>query len=59
MQSFYAQTGWKFVTGGGSGDLVAVYFTSAERGFVAGDKGYFAQTTDGGKTWKKQFIYTE
>ena len=33
-------------------DLVAIYFTSAERGFVAGDNGYLASTVDGGKTWK-------
>lgn len=33
-------------------DLVAVYFTSAETGWVAGDNGYLASTTDGGLTWK-------
>ena len=55
----YAQAGWNSLKSGSINDLVAVYFTSAERGFIAGDKGYFAQTTDGGKTWKKQFIYTE
>ncbi len=54
-----AQAGWQMVNSGNSSDLVAVYFTSAERGFIAGDKGYFAQTTNGGKTWTKQFIYTE
>ena len=58
-QIFYAQSSWKALQSGSSGDLVAIYFLSAERGFVAGDKGYFAQTIDGGKTWKKQFIYTE
>lgn len=58
-QAFHAQTGWRTIRNGESGDLVAVYFTSSDRGFVAGDNGYFAQTTDGGKTWKKQFIYTE
>ncbi len=33
------------------GDLVAVYFTSSSRGWIAGDNGYLASTTDGGKTW--------
>ena len=54
-----AQGGWQTLNSGSSSDLVAVYFTFAERGFIAGDKGYFAQTTNGGKTWTKQFIYTE
>jgi len=57
-QSFYAQSGWKTVKSGSPGDLVAVYFTSAERGFVAGDKGFLAQTNDGGETWTKQSIGT-
>ncbi len=54
-----AQSSWKIIKPATTSDLVAVYFTSADRGFVAGDKGYFAQTSDGGKTWSKQFIYTE
>ncbi|CAN5634695.1 hypothetical protein BH24ACI2_BH24ACI2_02720 [soil metagenome] len=54
-----AQSGWTFNKSGGAGDLVTVFFTSAERGFVAGDDGYFAYTTNGGKTWSKQFVYTE
>lgn len=58
-QAFYPQSGWNTIENGATGDLVAVYFTSAERGFVAGDKGYFAQTTDGGRTWAKQFVSTE
>lgn len=58
-QSFYTQSNWNAVkSGGASGDLVAVYFTSADRGFVAGDGGYLAQTNDGGKTWTKQSIGT-
>lgn len=55
----FAQSGWNPLKSGTPSDLVAVYFTSAERGFIAGDKGYFAQTTNGGKNWSKQFIYTE
>jgi photosystem II stability/assembly factor-like uncharacterized protein len=34
-------------------DLVAVYFTSADRGWVAGDDGYLASTNNGGRTWDK------
>jgi photosystem II stability/assembly factor-like uncharacterized protein len=36
-----------------------VFFASAERGFIAGDKGYFTFTIDGGKNWVKQFINTD
>ncbi len=54
-----AQTAWKTVKSGGANDLVAVFFTSAERGFVAGDKGYFNFTTNGGRSWEKQFVNTE
>lgn len=54
-----AQNAWKTVKSGAAGDLIAVFFTSAERGFVAGDKGYFTFTTNGGKSWEKQFVNTE
>jgi photosystem II stability/assembly factor-like uncharacterized protein len=39
-------------------DLVAIYFTSATRGFVAGDSGYLASTADGGRTWRKYPLNT-
>jgi photosystem II stability/assembly factor-like uncharacterized protein len=42
----------------GNGDLVAVYFTSAEKGWIAGDDGYLASTTNGGKTWTKSALNT-
>jgi len=54
-----AQNAWKTVKSDAAGDLIAVFFTSAERGFVAGDKGYFTFTTNGGKSWEKQFVNTE
>ena len=57
-QISFAQSNWASVKSGSAGDLVAVYFNSAERGFVAGDNGYLAQTNDGGKTWTKQNIET-
>jgi photosystem II stability/assembly factor-like uncharacterized protein len=45
-------------TGDEPGDLVAVYFTSPNRGFAAGDKGYLASTNDGGKSWSKYPLNT-
>jgi photosystem II stability/assembly factor-like uncharacterized protein len=53
-----AQTGWTVNRAKGSGDLVAVFFTSNEKGWVAGDNGYLAFTIDGGKSWVKQDIGT-
>jgi photosystem II stability/assembly factor-like uncharacterized protein len=48
-----AQSGWKQNASKTSVDLVAVYFTSADRGWVAGDNGYLASTENGGATWNK------
>ncbi len=39
-------------------DLVAIYFTSATRGFIAGDEGFLAATSDGGRTWQKHTLST-
>ncbi len=54
----FAQTGWIAHSPIGKVDLVTVYFTSATRGFAAGDDGYLASTSDGGKTWTKYFLNT-
>ncbi len=59
VQTLNAQTGWVSNTIGGSSDLVTVFFTSSERGFAAGDDGYFAYTTNGGRVWSKQIIDTK
>jgi len=56
--SMPAQSRWSVSSTAEKGDLVAVYFTSAERGFIAGDAGYLASTTDGGKTWTKYPLNT-
>lgn len=56
--SIAAQQTWKVGKVDGSGDLVTVFFTSAERGWVAGDNGYLASTTDGGKSWTKYPLNT-
>ena len=47
-----AQTGWTASRAATGGDLVAVYFTTADNGWIAGDNGYLASTSDGGRTWK-------
>ena len=49
-----AQGSWNSVKSNGSGDLIAVFFTSSERGWIGGDGGYLAMTTDGGKNWMTQ-----
>src|SRR4051812_41935199 len=46
-----AQTVWTRQHVNASGDLNVVYFTSGDRGWVAGDGGFLAQTRDGGGTW--------
>lgn len=47
----YSQS-WKVHSSGHSGDLVAIYFTTSSKGFIAGDDGYLASTLDGGRTWQ-------
>jgi len=47
------QGGWLVNSTKAPVDLVAVYFTSAEKGWIAGDEGYLASTVNGGKTWDK------
>lgn len=59
FSNLYAQQGWSVVKTGEPEDLITVYFTDSKRGFAAGDNGYFIYTTDGGKNWQKQFVYTE
>ncbi len=54
----FAQVGWKAHSTSIKGDLVAIYFTSATKGFVAGDGGYLASTIDAGKTWLKYPLNT-
>ena len=51
FSSIFAQSGWVLSSSNLKGDLVAVFFTSSEKGWVAGDDGYLASTKDGGKSW--------
>lgn len=54
----YAQSGWTLQSGNTRGDLVAIYFTSSDHGWIAGDDGYLASTTDAGQTWTKYPLNT-
>lgn len=54
FQIVNAQTGWELNRENGTGDLVTVFFTSQNTGWVAGDDGYLAMTTDGGASWARQ-----
>jgi photosystem II stability/assembly factor-like uncharacterized protein len=53
-----AQAVWKVNRSGAGSDLFTVYFTSAEKGWIAGDNGYLASTSDGGRNWTKQDLGT-
>lgn len=53
-----AQTGWTRLARPGDVDLVAVYFTSSETGWVAGDGGFLAVTGDGGRSWRRVELNT-
>lgn len=53
-----SQSGWRASKVETTSDLITVYFTSSEKGWIAGDGGYLASTLDGGRTWSKQTIDT-
>lgn len=57
-QNVPAQNNWSPVFRFFSTDLVSVYFTNQEKGFIGGDGGVFAFTNDGGQTWTKQPLNT-
>jgi photosystem II stability/assembly factor-like uncharacterized protein len=54
-----AQGSWDLVSRAGTGDLVSVFFTSSEKGWVGGDGGFLAMTTDAGQSWTRQTLTTE
>ncbi len=54
----FSQAGWVLQSAAVSGDLVAVFFTSSDKGWVAGDNGFLASTTDGGRSWNKYPLNT-
>lgn len=57
-QSSFGQGNWSPVFRVVQSDLVSVYFTSPEKGFIGGDNGVFAYTNDGGLNWTKQALNT-
>ncbi len=57
-QLISAQRGWEVNRAKGNGDLISVFFTSSDDGWVAGDEGYLAFTNDGGKSWKRKILNT-
>jgi photosystem II stability/assembly factor-like uncharacterized protein len=57
-QIISAQVGWELVRRGGTEDLVTVHFISGDKGWVGGDGGYLAMTTDGGRSWVRQILNT-
>jgi photosystem II stability/assembly factor-like uncharacterized protein len=54
-----AQSVWTSERITAKGDLVAVYFTGSDKGWVAGDNGFLASTTDGGGTWTPYPLATD
>lgn len=58
FQHTAAQGGWSRLTSPGDVDLVAVYFTSSDTGWVAGDAGFLAFTEDAGRSWRRVELST-
>lgn len=54
----YAQNAWEINRAKGTGDLISVFFTSPDNGWVAGDDGFLAFTKNGGKSWNKKILNT-
>lgn len=57
-QTAFSQGSWNPIYRQTSGDLLSVFFTSSDKGFIGGDAGYFAFTNDGGLSWTKQSLNT-
>ena len=54
----FPQENWQIRRGEGAGDLISVFFTSSDNGWIAGDEGYLAETRDGGNSWTKRILNT-
>lgn len=54
----FAQSGWSVNQTSGAGDLISVFFTSLDVGWISGDDGFLAYTDDGGKTWQRRILNT-
>lgn len=58
FQIVFSQNTWSPIYRQTNGDLVSVFFTSSEKGFIGGDGGYFAFTNDSGVSWTKMPLNT-
>lgn len=54
----FSQSFWNASKVDGKGDLVSVFFNSSSNGWIAGDDGFLAFTTDGGRNWSAKKIGT-
>lgn len=54
-----AQTAWEKVESGTDVDLITVFFTSSDKGWIGGDNGFLAFTRDEGQTWTKFPLRTD
>ncbi len=50
----FSQTGWTQLGTGTSGYLTSVWFTDGNTGYLGGQNGYIAKTTNGGLNWVTQ-----
>src|ERR1044072_6012379 len=53
-----SQIGWVPEPKITSTDLISVYFLNSDRGWIGGDEGYLAATSDGGAKWTSQPLKT-
>jgi photosystem II stability/assembly factor-like uncharacterized protein len=53
-----AQVGWAALPRVTTTDLISVYFANSDHGWIGGDNGYLASTTDGGASWNKLALKT-
>lgn len=58
FQNAFSQGTWSPIFRQTTGDLVSVFFTTSERGFIGGDGGYFAFTNDSGISWTRMPLNT-
>lgn len=49
-----AQSGWQSLSTGSSTYLSSVFFNDANTGYIGGNNGYIAKTTNGGNNWAVQ-----
>ena len=49
-----AQSGWQILSTGSTTYLTSVFFTDVNTGYIGGNNGYLAKTTNGGLNWVSQ-----